>query len=88
MLKPNVRNATRRDAANYLDTQVDRQYIVPILMKSLVILRLLRETPIGLRIDQIHAETGVPRSTVYRIVRTYVASGYVEKTTGGFYVSV
>jgi DNA-binding transcriptional ArsR family regulator len=79
---------TRTARAKRLHPQTDREYIVPVLLKSVEILELLHKHPEGMKIDLIHERTGVARSTVYRIVRTYVASGYIDYSSEGRYVYV
>jgi ribose transport system substrate-binding protein len=73
-------SASSAGGARTMHAETDREYIVPILMKSIAILNLLRATPEGMKIDQIHQATGIARSTVYRIIRTLLASGYVRAT--------
>jgi len=79
--------SSRTTRARKLHPETDREYIVPVLMRSFAILNLLRMTPEGLKIDQIHAQTGVARSTVYRIVRTFVAAGYLHVSLDGSYLA-
>jgi hypothetical protein len=86
LLSNTLTKATRTARAKRLHPQTDREYIVPVLLKSVRILELLRRHPEGMKIDLIHAQTGVARSTVYRIVRTYVASGYIDYSSEGKYV--
>jgi ribose transport system substrate-binding protein len=63
----------------------DREYIIPILAKSLQILHLLRDSTGGLRVDEISTRTGIARSTVYRIVRTFMQNKYVDRNAMGHY---
>ena len=76
---------SRTERARRLQPDLDREYIVPVLMKSVQILELLQRTPEGLRIEQIHHRTGVAKTTVYRIVRTLVVSGYLRHGEDGAY---
>jgi hypothetical protein len=85
LLSNPLTKTTRTARARRLHPQTDREYIVPVLLKSLKILELLRNHPEGMKIDLIHAKTGVAKSTVYRIVRTYVASGYIDYSSEGKY---
>jgi predicted protein tyrosine phosphatase len=86
LLTSTLTKSTRTARAKRLHPQTDREYIVPVLLKSVKILELLRKHPEGMKIDLIHAHTGVARSTVYRIVRTYVASGYIDYSSEGKYL--
>lgn len=76
---------SRTDRALRLQPKLDREYIVPVLLKSVQILDLLGEVPDGLRIEHIHKETGIAKTTVYRIVRTLVVSGHLCHVDNGTY---
>jgi hypothetical protein len=76
---------SRTERARRLQPDLDREYIVPVLMKSVQILELLGSKPQGLRIEQIHQRTGFAKTTVYRIVRTLVVSGYLVHSGDGTY---
>ncbi|WP_188553719.1 helix-turn-helix domain-containing protein [Edaphobacter dinghuensis] len=76
---------SRTDRARRLQPDLDREYIVPILLKSVQVLDLLGEVPGGMRIEQIHQETGIAKTTVYRIVRTLVVSGRLCHANNGAY---
>jgi len=76
---------SRTERARCLQPDLDREYIVPVLMKSVQILELLGREPQGLRIEQIHQRTGCAKTTVYRIVRTLVVSGYLVHRGDGTY---
>jgi len=45
----------------------------------------LRETGTGLRVENLRSMTGYSRTTIYRIVRTLVACGYIMRNSGGLY---
>ena len=64
----------------------DPFYVVPVLVKAIAILELLRNSEGALRADDIHKATGFARSTVYRILRTFLMSGYLAKVNPGQYV--
>jgi hypothetical protein len=76
---------SRTDRARRLQPELNREYIVPVLLKSVQILELLRAAPDGLRIEQIHQKTGIAKTTVYRIVRTLVVSDYLIQRGDGTY---
>jgi hypothetical protein len=78
-----LRGNRERDAASKPINH--REYIVPILMKALQIVELLRSTSGGLRVDEIHRITRIPRSSIYRIVRTLVAAEYLATQGNGVY---
>ena len=62
-----------------------REYIVPILIKAIQIIELLKMETGGLRIEDIHRMTKIPKSTVYRIVRTLAAGNYLSLHVGRTY---
>jgi hypothetical protein len=76
---------SRTERARRLQPELDREYIVPVLLKSVQVLELLGKAPDGLRIEQIHQRTGFAKTTVYRIVRTLVVSGYLVHSGDGTY---
>jgi hypothetical protein len=76
---------SRTERARRLQPELDREYIVPVLLKSVQILELLGKAPVGLRIEQIHQRTGFAKTTIYRIVRTLVVSGYLVHSGDGTY---
>ena len=84
LLKYRVK-ASRTERARSFQPNLDREYIVPVLLKSVQVLDLIGETPEGLRIEQIHQETGIAKTTVYRIVRTLVVSGHLCHADNGAY---
>jgi hypothetical protein len=45
----------------------------------------LRETGTGLRVENLRSMTGYSRTTIYRILRTLVACGYIMRGSGGVY---
>ncbi|HZY74147.1 MAG TPA: helix-turn-helix domain-containing protein [Edaphobacter sp.] len=78
-------NESRTERARELQPELDREYIVPVLLKSVQVLDLLGDVPDGLRIEQIHQMTGIAKTTVYRIVRTLVVSGHLHHGGNGAY---
>jgi hypothetical protein len=68
-----------------LQPDVSRQYIVPIVFKTIQIIELLRSESKGLRIEEICQLTGFPKSTIYRIVRTLACTEYLCQESKGIY---
>ena len=60
------------------------QYIIPNLAKGVGVLRLLSEHPSGLSALQIERHTKLPRTTVFRILKTLQAEGLVCKRANQF----
>jgi IclR helix-turn-helix domain len=60
-------------------------YIVPMVAKAIDISELLQEFSSGLQVRGIAELTGYSVSTIYRILRTLAAFGYVVRDSNGFY---
>jgi hypothetical protein len=60
-------------------------YLVPCVLKAVHMIEALRETGTGLRVEALRSMTGYSRTTIYRILRTLVACGYIRRTSGGSY---
>lgn len=65
----------------------DREYVVPILWKSIIILQILNERKDGFIVEQIHKRTRYPKSTIYRIVRTFVFTGLAVRSSSAAFVA-
>jgi hypothetical protein len=60
-------------------------YLVPCVLKAVHMIETLRKTSAGLRVENLRGMTGYPRTTIYRILRTLVACGYIVRNSGGVY---
>jgi IclR helix-turn-helix domain len=60
-------------------------YLVPIIAKAIEISEHLRASDSGLRVKDIRGLTGYSLSTIYRILRTLLAFGYVGRDLSGYY---
>ena len=60
-------------------------YLVPCVFKAVHMIEALRENSTGLRVDDLHRMTGYSRTTIYRILRTLAACGYIRRDPGGSY---
>jgi DNA invertase Pin-like site-specific DNA recombinase len=76
-------DASRTERARRLQPSLDREYIVPVILKTVRILDLLGSQPGGLRSEQIHQQTAIAKTTVYRILRTLVVSGHLKHGANG-----
>ncbi|SFR96985.1 IclR helix-turn-helix domain-containing protein [Granulicella pectinivorans] len=56
---------------------VDRSYIVPVLLKAFNVIDRVQHGGPSVNVKSIARELGYSYSTVYRIVRTLVACGYL-----------
>ena len=62
-----------------------RLYLIPVLGKALDILELLQAENQQLTLEAIHRQTKVSKTTVYRILKTFVHRGYVSQSADGQY---
>jgi ribose transport system substrate-binding protein len=63
-------------------------YLIPILLKSLDVLELLQAESQPMSLEEIHRRTRISRTTVYRILKTYVHRGYLAQSADGLYVHI
>jgi len=62
-----------------------RSYLVPMVSRALNIMNMFTRTHRNLTAQQIMDTTGYSRSSVYRILRTLAAHGYIrDDDRGGF----
>lgn len=62
-----------------------RLYHIPVLSKALDILELLQVEDAPLALEALHQRTKISKTTVYRILKTFVHRGYVAHTEDGLY---
>lgn len=60
-------------------------YVIPVLSKALDVLELLQGQGHPHTLDEIYKQTGISKSTVYRILKTFAHRGYVAQTGTGAY---
>ena len=60
-------------------------YVIPVLSKALDVLELLQNEGQAHTLDEIYKQTGISKSTVYRILKTFAHRGYVAQTGNGAY---
>lgn len=63
------------------------KYLVPNLAKSVQILKLLSGAEDGLTAVEIEKELSIPRTTAFRILKTLIHEGMVEKKGTSFFTS-
>jgi len=61
------------------------QYAIPNLVKATDVLRLISQHPQGLNAVAIEKQTRVPRTTVFRIMRTLLSVGWVRKDNDRYF---
>ena len=57
----------------------DGAYIIPNVNRALRVLELLSAKEAGVSITEISKELGLPKNSVFRIVRTLAANGYLDE---------
>lgn len=84
-LRKDLADRSRTDAARRRNPHVDRSYIIPVLSKALMVMEVLRGTKRPVNIGELVEKTGISRTTVYRILRTLSAYGYLPDGSEGVY---
>ena len=62
-----------------------RLYLIPVLSKALDILELLQVDNQPLTLEAIHRKTKISKTTVYRVLKTFVHRGYLSQSPDGLY---
>ena len=62
-----------------------RLYLIPVLSKALDILELLQTERVPLGLEAIYQRTHISKTTVYRILKTFLHRGYVAQSQDGLY---
>jgi ribose transport system substrate-binding protein len=65
-----------------------RLYLIPVLSKALDILELLQTENQPTTLEAIHRETRISKTTVYRVLKTFVHRGYLSQSPDGLYRQV
>ncbi len=65
-----------------------RLYLIPVLSKALDILELLQSQNQPMTLDAIHRRTRISKTTVYRVLKTFIHRGYVSQGQDGTYRQV
>jgi ribose transport system substrate-binding protein len=66
-------------------SSLKRLYHIPVLSKALDILELLQTENSPLALETLHQRTAISKTTVYRILKTFVHRGYIAHTEDGLY---
>lgn len=62
-----------------------RLYLIPVLSKALDIFELLQSETEGRTLEALHRKTKISKTTIYRILKTFVHRGYVAQSQDGLY---
>ena len=65
-----------------------RLYLIPVLSKALDILELLQAENQPLTLEAVHRQTRISKTTVYRVLKTFVHRGYLSQSPDGLYRQV
>jgi ribose transport system substrate-binding protein len=65
--------------------KLKRLYLIPILSKALDVLELLEQTGGPITLEDVHQQTKISKTSVYRILKTLVHRGYVAQGQSGQY---
>ena len=65
-----------------------RLYLIPVLSKALDILELLQAENQPMTLEAIHRQTRISKTTVYRVLKTFVHRGYLSQSPDGMYRQV
>jgi ribose transport system substrate-binding protein len=65
-----------------------RLYLIPVLSKALDILELLQAENQPMALEAIHRQTRISKTTVYRVLKTFVHRGYLSQSPDGLYRQV
>lgn len=65
--------------------KIKRLYLIPILSKALDILELLETDNHPLTLEHLFQQSRIPKTSIYRILKTLVHRGYVAQTPDGAY---
>ncbi|SNT12893.1 IclR helix-turn-helix domain-containing protein [Granulicella rosea] len=58
---------------------------IPVVLMTFDVLQMLHRRSCGMRLRELEQESGIPQSTLYRIVRTCVAREYLREIESGIY---
>ena len=62
-----------------------RLYFIPILSKALDVLEVLQKSERPMPLEAIYQSTHISKTTVYRILKTFVHRGYLAQSQDGLY---
>ncbi len=65
--------------------KIKRLYLIPILSKALDVMETLEQVNGALSLEEVYNKTKISKTSVYRILKTFVHRGYVAQTMDGQY---
>lgn len=60
-------------------------YVVPVLCKSLDVLEILQKHERPMSLQAMYKRTHISKTTIYRILKTFVHRGYLAQSQNGLY---
>lgn len=66
-------------------SKIKRLYLIPILSKAIDVLELLEEINNPVSLEDVYKKTNISKTSIYRILKTFVHRGYVAHTQNGLY---
>ena len=67
------------------NAKTKRLYLIPVLSKALDILELLQLENQPMVLEEIHQQTKISKTTVYRMLKTFVHRGYLSQSPDRHY---
>src|ERR1700728_4374671 len=65
-----------------------RLYLIPVLSKALDILELVQAENQPMTLESVHRQTRISKTTVYRVLKTFVHRGYLSQSPDDLYRQV
>lgn len=65
-----------------------RLYLIPVLSKALDVLEIIQREKKPMSLEAVFQRTKISKTTVYRILKTYVHRGYLAQSPDGLYRAV
>lgn len=74
-----------RQNGRLIKPKVKRLYLIPILSKAFDVLELMEKRSSPVTLEEVHEQTNISKTSVYRILKTMVHRGYVAQGQDGQY---
>ena len=75
-------------SGDLLQKTTKRLYLIPVLSKALDILELMQAENQPMTLESVHKQTRISKTTVYRVLKTFVHRGYLSQAPDGSYRQV
>ena len=81
-------SGTRKASAPVRQISRDDRYFSRAISKALEVLEILKRSPDPQALHQLTPKVGLTKSSLFRILHTLEAAGYVERTNGQYVISI